>query len=116
MAIPDAHDARDVPGAGGWHDVAAADDVEDDDVVQVTADGKVLALFNIDGMIYVTDDCCTHQQASLSEGYLQDDTIECPRHQGLFHIPSGRAMGAPVTEDLQTYPVRVDAGRVWVRM
>lgn len=102
--------------AGDWHAVTSADEVEEDDVIQVSTCGRELAIFNIAGDYYVTDDCCTHQEASLSEGYLQDDTIECPRHQGVFHVPTGKPMGAPVTEPLRVYPARVDGGQVWVQL
>jgi nitrite reductase/ring-hydroxylating ferredoxin subunit len=100
----------------GWHDVAAVDELAEDDVMQVTAGQSVLALYRVRDEFYATDDCCTHQEASLSDGYLQDDTIECPRHQGVFHIPSGRAMEPPVTEDLRVYPVRIEGERIWVRV
>jgi nitrite reductase/ring-hydroxylating ferredoxin subunit len=100
----------------GWHDVAAAAEIPEDDVMQVTVDGSVLALYRVGDAFYATDDCCTHEEASLSDGYLQDDTIECPRHQGVFHIPTGRAMQAPVTEDLRVYSVRVEGERVWVQV
>jgi MocE subfamily Rieske [2Fe-2S] domain protein len=100
----------------GWHDVAAVDELSDDDVMQVTANGAVIALYRVGDEFFATDDCCTHEEASLSDGYLQDDTIECPRHQGVFHIPSGRAMQPPVTENLRVYPVRVEGERVWVQV
>lgn len=101
----------------GWHAVTAADDVEEDDVVCVQACGRTLAVFHLeDGSYHVTDDCCTHQEASLSEGYLQEDTIECPRHQGVFHVPTGKPMGPPVVDPLQTYPTKVENGQVWVQI
>jgi nitrite reductase/ring-hydroxylating ferredoxin subunit len=100
----------------GWHDVAAVDELAEDDVMQVTAGQCVVALYRVGDAFYATEDCCTHQEASLSDGYLQDDTIECPRHQGVFHIPTGRAMEPPVTEDLRVYPVRVEGERVWVQV
>lgn len=100
----------------GWHDVAAVEDLPDDDVMQVTVGQAVLALYRVGDEFYATDDCCTHQEASLSDGYLQDDTIECPRHQGVFHIPTGRAMQPPVTENLRVYPVRVEGERLLVRI
>lgn len=101
---------------GDWRVLAATWEVEEDDVISVWAGGRVLALFNIAGAYYVTDDCCTHQRASLSEGYVQDDTIECPRHQGVFHVPTGKPMSPPLTEPLRVYPARVEDGRVWARV
>ena len=49
----------------------------------------------------MTQDECTHGPGYLSEGYIIDDEIECPFHQGRFHIPSGRATCAPATEPLK---------------
>lgn len=100
----------------GWHDVAAVDELLEDDVMQVTVGDVVLALYRVGDEFYATDDCCTHEEASLADGYLQDDTIECPRHQGVFHIPTGRAVQAPVTVDLRVYAVRVEGERVLVQV
>lgn len=99
----------------GWQALVEASEVEEDDVICVHSGGRSLAVFNIEGDFYVTDDCCTHQEASLSDGYLQDDTIECPRHQGVFHVPTGKPMAAPVTEPLRVYPARVHDGQVWMQ-
>jgi 3-phenylpropionate/trans-cinnamate dioxygenase ferredoxin subunit len=41
-------------------------------------------------------------------------TIECPKHNGRFDIPTGQAKGAPACINLKTYPVKVEAGRVFV--
>lgn len=100
----------------GWHDVASVEELEDDDVIKVAAGASELALYRVGGEFYATDDCCTHEAASLSDGYLQDDTIECPRHQAVFHIPTGDVMSAPASVRLRTYPVRVDGDRVFVRL
>jgi nitrite reductase/ring-hydroxylating ferredoxin subunit len=100
----------------GWHDVAAVDELDDDDVMKVEAGGSELALYRVSGEFYATDDCCTHEAASLSDGYLQDDTIECPRHQAVFHIPTGDVKSPPASVRLRTYPVRVDGDRVFVRL
>jgi nitrite reductase/ring-hydroxylating ferredoxin subunit len=97
-----------------WRKVARLGDVSDDDVIQVTVEGRCLALFNIAGQHYVTSGVCTHAHALLAQGYLQDDTIECPLHQGVFHVPTGRAMSPPATQDLETYPVRVADGAILV--
>ncbi|WP_069813805.1 non-heme iron oxygenase ferredoxin subunit [Streptomyces sp. TP-A0874] len=100
-----------------WRAVTAADEVEEDDVICVEVCGRTLAVFHLeDGSYHVTEDCCTHQEASLSDGYLQADTIECPRHQGVFHIPTGKPMAPPVVAPLQTYPTKVESGQVWARL
>jgi naphthalene 1,2-dioxygenase system ferredoxin subunit len=97
-----------------WTDVSAADDVPEDDVIGVLADGKDLALYSVDGQVYATDNICTHGHARLCDGFLDGFEIECPLHQGRFDVRDGKPMCAPVVEAIRTYPVRIEEGRVFV--
>jgi nitrite reductase/ring-hydroxylating ferredoxin subunit len=76
--------------------------------------GCVYAVFNVEGNLYVTQDECTHGPGSLSEGYVLDDEIECPFHQGRFHIPSGQATCAPATDPLKTWKVEIIDGKICI--
>lgn len=96
------------------HSVGAAAQLPPGQAKQVDVGGRVLALYNINGTFYATDDTCTHAFASLSEGFFEGDVIECPLHQGCFHIPSGKALGPPVIQDLRTYPVKVVDGEIFI--
>ena len=102
-------------GVENWQEVARVGDVPEDDVIQVKVGDTCVALFNLGGRHYATAGICTHAHALLAQGYVQDDTIECPLHQGVFHIPTGRAMGAPVTKDLRTFEVKVEGGRILIK-
>lgn len=97
-----------------WTDIGPEDQVDDDDVVQVAVAGSRLAVYKIDDKIFVTDDRCTHQEASLSDGYMDGRTIECPRHQGVFDICTGKVLSAPPEEDIRTYVAMVADGRIFV--
>lgn len=74
-----------------------------------------LAVFNLDGTIYVTDDTCTHGDASLCDGEIDTDdgVVECPYHQGAFEIATGRPAGAPCTVALRVYPVEIRGEAVY---
>ena len=78
------------------------------------ADGRSLALFNVDGVIFATDDRCTHGDASLSEGYVEGFEVECPFHQGRFDIRTGAPTAAPCTIKLQTHRVFVRDDSVYL--
>ena len=99
-----------------WTEVARVGDVAEDDVIEVTVGQRCLALFNLGGTYFATAGICTHAHARLAEGYLEDEIIECPLHQGLFHVPTGKAVGAPVSRDLETFPVRVEDGVILARL
>ena len=77
--------------------------------------GRRIAIYNVDGRYYATDDLCTHGKASLSEeGMLEGGIIECGLHLGTFDVTTGAAVGAPCGKALQTYPVGAEAGEGWV--
>lgn len=79
------------------------DHMEDEDVEGIKVNNREYAIYRCKGKFYVTDGRCTHKGALLSEGVVIDDIIECPLHQGRFHIPSGRIAGGPVYKDLKCY-------------
>jgi 3-phenylpropionate/trans-cinnamate dioxygenase ferredoxin subunit len=99
-----------------WVKLCAVEQVPDDDVVEVAHDGKLYCAYRIAGEHYVTYGLCTHQVARLAEGFVLDDIIECPMHNGRFHIPTGQVEGPPASEPLRTYRVRVeqDGLEIWI--
>lgn len=82
--------------------------------LKVETAGLVLAVFNIGGRIYVTNDACTHGPGSLSEGYIDGDVVECNFHNGAFHIPTGAVTAPPCMIPVQTYPVTVEGDQVFI--
>jgi 3-phenylpropionate/trans-cinnamate dioxygenase ferredoxin component len=102
---------------GGWVDVAGVDDIDLDDVIRVDVADRTLAVYRTDDdRVFATDGLCTHARVHLADGFVSGTTIECPKHNGRFDIVTGAAKGAPACVDLGTYPVRVDAGRVFVEL
>ena len=91
--------------SANWIELAAVEAIPEDDVIGIDAGGKSFALYMVDGEVYVTDNICTHGNARLCDGFLEGHEIECPLHQGKFDIRNGKAMCAPLTEDVKTYPV-----------
>lgn len=99
-----------------WIDAAATDDLPQDDVIGVTVAGKSIALYQVEDTVFATDNICTHGNARLCDGFLEGHEIECPLHQGKFDIRNGKAMCAPLTEDIKTYPVKIEGNRVFVAL
>jgi naphthalene 1,2-dioxygenase system ferredoxin subunit len=99
-----------------WTDAALVDDVPADDVVGMVVDGRDIALYSVEGKIFATDNICTHGHARLCEGFLEGHEIECPLHQGKFDVRNGQPTCAPVTEAIRSYPVRIEAGRVFLAL
>ena len=92
-----------------------ADFVEPGTVLRVDVEGfPPLAVFNLDGEYFVCDDTCSHGQASLSEGSIEGDRIECPWHNGQFCIRTGAALTAPAVAPVAVYPVTLKDGMIFI--
>lgn len=88
--------------------ICKTSDVDPGAVKRVDVDGlPPLAVYNLGGRFYVTDDTCTHGKASLSEGYVEGAEIECPWHGGRFDVASGQPTCLPAAEPIATYPVTI---------
>jgi 3-phenylpropionate/trans-cinnamate dioxygenase ferredoxin subunit len=100
-----------------WIDACGVEDVDPEDVIEFTYEGKVLAIYrDPDGRFYATDGICTHEQAHLADGLVMGSLIECPKHNGRFDYRTGQAKRTPVCIDLHTYEVKVEDTRVLVRI
>ncbi|GAA2093887.1 bifunctional 3-phenylpropionate/cinnamic acid dioxygenase ferredoxin subunit [Streptomyces albiaxialis] len=75
-----------------------------------------IAVFHSDGELYAIDDTCTHQDASLSEGWLEGCLIECPLHAASFDLRTGKPTCLPARRAVRTHSVTVHDGMVWVHV
>ena len=96
--------------------LCTTDDVPVGEVRKIETAGLVVAVYNVDGAFYVTDDACTHGPGSLSEGFLEDDVIECNFHQGKFCVRTGEVVGPPCMIPVKTYNAVVDADVVYIEV
>lgn len=95
--------------------LCAEADVPSDAGFRVDLPGRTpLAVFRVDDAFHVVDDTCTHGLASLSDGYVEDGTVECPLHAGKFCIKTGAPVDGPVDTPVRVYPSQVVSGRVCI--
>ncbi len=97
-----------------WRPLAALDDVPSGEMIAHDVGDIHIALYNIDGTVFATDNVCTHAYALLTDGWLDNNIIECPLHGGQFDVCTGKAVCSPAESDLRTYPVRVVEGQIEV--
>ena len=84
--------------------------------LKVEKNDLILAVFNLNGEFYVTDDTCTHGPGSLSDGYITDDVVECDFHNGAFNIKTGEVVAPPCIVPLKTYRTLVEDGNVFIEV
>lgn len=91
--------------------VASLDDIPEGEGIVIakgvtgTADDIAL-LRDDDGSVWALDDTCTHEDASLADGWVEGGLVECPLHSSKFCLKSGEVQGLPATRN--AYPHRVE--------
>lgn len=91
------------------------DAVEDGEGLKVDIEGRApLAVFLLDGEFFVTDDTCSHGEASLSEGTVENGYVECPWHTGRFCLKTGNALTFPAVTPVRVYKTLVRDGEVFI--
>lgn len=81
---------------------------------RVDLDGRRILLANVDGNYCAADDTCTHEDASLSTGFLKGYIVKCPLHGSRFNLRTGEVLDDPAEQNLRTYPVRVDGDDILI--
>ena len=82
--------------------------------VMVELRGKNIAIFNVDGTFYATDDTCTHAGGPLSEGDLDETVVTCPWHGATFDVKSGGVQGPPASDGVRSYEVKIEGEDILV--
>ena len=94
--------------------VGSLDDIPLGEAVRVDAEVPI-AVFNVDGELFAIDDTCTHQDASLADGWLDGCAVECPLHASCFDLRTGKVSGPPAKTPVRTHRVVVQDGMVYVQ-
>ena len=95
--------------------VATADQLPEGAALKVEVDGRIIALFHVDGQISAIDGLCPHQGGPLADGPIEGSLVYCPWHDWGFDIRTGQSMVNPTWKQA-VYPVKVEDGAVWVEI
>ena len=95
---------------------AKIEDIDATTPYLVELDDYTIALYRVDGVVYATDDTCSHAEASLCEGEYHGYIVTCPRHGGQFDIRTGRAVKMPAIVPIRVFPVKIDGSDVFLSL
>ena len=98
----------------GFVKVADVGELSPGDMKVVEVGEEQVLVVNVDGNIYACDDICSHAYASLSEGDINGEEIECPLHGSAFNVVTGEVLTPPADENIRVFQVRIDGGDVLV--
>ena len=98
--------------------VAKVGDVPDGEAIvvpkSVTGTVDDIALFHDSGEYFALDNTCSHELASLAEGWIERGVVECPVHTGRFCLRSGEVLSAPATENVAAHAVEVEGDDILI--
>ena len=96
--------------------VASLDEIPEEGSLRVELDGTPICIARSQGEVFAIHDVCSHADVALSEGDVEDGTIECWLHGSRFDLRTGRPTGLPATKPVTTYPVTVEGDDVLVKL
>lgn len=100
-----------------WVDACGTDDIDAEDLIRFDHGGRTYAIYRSpDDDYFCTDGKCTHEDVHLEDGLVMEYEIECPKHNATFDYRTGEALRAPACVNLNTYKVKVEAGRVLIEI
>lgn len=97
-----------------WLDVAEEGDIPSGQWITFDTGIEEIIVVNVDNKYYAIQDICTHDFGDLSSGELDGDEMVCPRHGARFCLKTGEATCPPAYEPVETFPVRVEQGKIQV--
>ena len=99
-----------------WIEVCQESEIDMDDLKRFDHGDKTFCIYRIKDGFYATDGLCTHEEVHLEDGLVMHDEIECPMHQGIFDIKTGKAVSEPACVDLKTYETKVENKKIYIKL
>lgn len=100
----------------GWVYACSLVDLADHAPLGIVLDDVAVCIVRIGAEVFAIHDECTHEPTPLSEGDVEDCTIECWRHGSAFDLRTGRVLSPPASRPVPTYQTRIVDGQVQVRV
>jgi len=97
--------------------IGRLDELPPGEAMRVTEVSPPVAVFHTeDGEVYAIDDTCTHQDASLADGWLEGCEVECPLHASRFDLRTGAVDAPPAKVGVRAHTVAVRDGELWLTL
>jgi 3-phenylpropionate/trans-cinnamate dioxygenase ferredoxin subunit len=94
--------------------VARTNDLQPGKMKTFAVNDHHVLIANWQGTLFATQDLCTHDGGTLSDGELVDGEIECPRHGGRFNLQTGAVAALPPMFPIKTFPVKTEGDEILV--
>lgn len=99
-----------------WTDIGARCQVDADNPLGTAVGETKIGVYEVAGSLYAVEDVCPHAFALLTQGFVDGCEIECPLHNAVFDVTSGKHLRGEPCRDIKTFPIRISTkGRIEVQ-
>lgn len=98
-----------------WTDIGERSQVEQDSPLAVVIGETKIGVYEVGGKLHAIEDVCPHAFALLTQGFADGCEIECPLHNAVFDVTSGKHLRGEPCRDIKTFPIRIAEGRIQVQ-
>lgn len=99
-----------------WIAVCDVSQVQEEFPFSAKVNNNEIGIFLVEDQYYALEDVCPHAYALLSQGFVEDGKVECPLHEAIFDIKTGKCLREPGGRDLKTYPIRIHENQIEIRL
>ncbi len=97
-----------------WVSVGQTSEINEDMPKAIEVDGAKIGVFEVNSKYFAIENVCPHAYALLTEGFIEDGTVECPLHEAIFDIETGTLESGPGCRNLCTYPIKVEGSEIFI--
>ena len=98
-----------------WNNVGTRDQVGPDQPLAASIGEQAFGIYDVDGQLHAIEDICPHAAARLTQGFVDGCEVECPLHNAVFDIATGRHLRGEPCRDLKTFPVRLVGAHIQIQ-
>ena len=99
-----------------WNNVGTRDQVDADQPLAASVGDTKIGVYDVEGQLYAIEDICPHAHAKLSEGFADGCEIECPLHNAVFDVTTGKHLRGEPCRDVKTFPVRLEGQDILIQV
>ena len=90
-----------------WTSVGTRDQVEADQPLAAVVGETKVGVYDVAGQLHAIEDVCPHASALLTQGFTDGCEVECPLHNAVFDVTTGKHLRGEPCRDLRTFPIRL---------
>ena len=98
-----------------WIDVGTRDQVDPDQPLAISIGDDKFGIYEVGGELHAIEDVCPHAAALLTQGFVDGCEVECPLHNAVFDITTGRHLRGETCRDVKTFPVRLVGATIQIQ-